>query len=199
LQNVGTKVANVLPENRFNQDEPPALRTEAYQNARNGEVLENEDGSPKLTWRVEGERGARGTTLVTPPDSHHPEDRHSRDAVNGLDLNSDKYKPAADKGKEDALSQNVSSSAFQAGTLDFNADSFARLDHIFKAFTSDNPDLNFKLAAQDLGNTQFGLDYKAEIKEVTQAYEQQQQIAQQQAQQQAMESAPRMSGPSLSL
>jgi hypothetical protein len=90
------------------------------------------------------------------------------------------------------------SQPFKAGSLDFNSDSFARLDHIFKAFTSDNPELNFKLAAQDLGNTQFGLDYKAEIKEVTQAHEQQQ-LAQLQAQHQAMESAPRMSGPSLSL
>jgi hypothetical protein len=197
LQNVGVKVSNVLPENRFKQDEPPALRTEAYQNARNGDVLVNEDGSPKLTWRVEGERGARGTTLVTPPDSRHPEDRHSRDAVNGLDLNSDKYQPAADKEKESSLSQSAPAQAFQAGTLDYYADSFAQIDHLYNALMSDNPDHNYELAVEDLKNSKFGVDFSIEIKELVLANEKyEQQLAQQQAQQITMDSGPRMSGPS---
>ena len=93
LQNLGINVSDVPPENTFSQDEPPALRTEVYRTAANGDILLNEDGSPQLAWRVEGERGSRGTTLVTAPDSHNPEDPHSRDAVNGNDLASDQYQP----------------------------------------------------------------------------------------------------------
>lgn len=85
----GTGLADVPASRRFDPNGTVEIYSEAYQTGRNGDVLVDENGNPKLVWRVDD--GPRRTTPTTlPPDTHDPTDPHSSDAVNGLDFDSDR-------------------------------------------------------------------------------------------------------------
>ena len=51
FQQRGIGIADVPPERRHDPQAPQLLYTEVWQTARNGDVLENEDGSYKAVWR----------------------------------------------------------------------------------------------------------------------------------------------------
>ena len=92
LKNQGTAIADVPPDMRFDPSKPVAIRSEAYQTAANGDVLLNEDGTPKLKWPVAGTPDKRETVPIpVTGDTHDPRDPHSARAVNGADHQSDTY------------------------------------------------------------------------------------------------------------
>jgi hypothetical protein len=53
FQQRGVRIADVAPENRHRPDLPQHVYTEAYQTARNGDVLTDEQGKKMLSWRVD--------------------------------------------------------------------------------------------------------------------------------------------------
>lgn len=53
FQQRGVRIADVAPENRHRPDLPQQVYTEAYQTARNGDVLTDEQGKKILSWRVD--------------------------------------------------------------------------------------------------------------------------------------------------
>ena len=125
LKNMGTAIADVAPENRFDATQPVPIRSEAYQTARNGDVLTHEDGSPVASWPIYRTPDIRETVPIKPvADTHDPRDPHSMDAVNGSDLESDHYAgtgfSVADLPIPDLVSHftgNQNPGAFGAGQL----------------------------------------------------------------------------------
>lgn len=61
FQRRGVPLADVPPEQRHNAHERAMIRTEAFQTARNGDVLTYEDGRPQLRWMVDDESKPRIT------------------------------------------------------------------------------------------------------------------------------------------
>jgi Uncharacterized alpha/beta hydrolase domain (DUF2235) len=53
FQQRGVRIADVAPENRHRPELPQKVYTEAYQTARNGDVLTDEQGKKMLSWRVD--------------------------------------------------------------------------------------------------------------------------------------------------
>lgn len=53
LQRRGVAIADVAPENRHRSDAPQKLYSEAYQTARNGDVLTDESGRKQWAWRID--------------------------------------------------------------------------------------------------------------------------------------------------
>jgi hypothetical protein len=61
FQRRGVPLADVPAEQRHNPNKPSMIRTENYQTARNGDVLEYEDGRKQLRWMVDDETQPRIT------------------------------------------------------------------------------------------------------------------------------------------
>jgi Uncharacterized alpha/beta hydrolase domain (DUF2235) len=61
FQRRGVPLADVPPEQRHNPHERAMIRTEAFQTARNGDVLTDEDGRRQLRWPVDDETRPRIT------------------------------------------------------------------------------------------------------------------------------------------
>lgn len=61
FQRRGVPLADVPPGQRYNPGERAMIRTENYQTARNGDVLEYEDGRKQLRWMVDDETQPRIT------------------------------------------------------------------------------------------------------------------------------------------
>ena len=72
FQNSGTAVAPIPDNLRFDPDQPVALYTEAYQTARNGDVMHDENGAPMMSWRLDDTNGSRRLIPV-----HYAEDSES--------------------------------------------------------------------------------------------------------------------------
>ncbi|MBL8387414.1 MAG: hypothetical protein JNK17_04305 [Hydrogenophaga sp.] len=53
LQRRGVAIADVAPENRHRSDAPQKLYSEAYQAARNGDVLTDKSGRKQGAWRID--------------------------------------------------------------------------------------------------------------------------------------------------
>ena len=68
LQQRGIAIADVPPERRHDPNAPQLLYTEVWQTARNGDVLENEDGSKNAVWRHDPPAAGRiGVKPQVPP------------------------------------------------------------------------------------------------------------------------------------
>lgn len=64
----GIAIADVPPERRHDPNAPQLLYTEVWQTARNGDVLENEDGSKNAVWRYDPPAAGRiGVKPQVPP------------------------------------------------------------------------------------------------------------------------------------
>lgn len=66
----GIGIAEVPPERRHDPEAPQRLYTEIWQTARNGDVLENEDGSYKTVWRHDDPASGRIGVLPRVPQGH---------------------------------------------------------------------------------------------------------------------------------
>ena len=64
FQRRGVPLADVPPEQRYDPGQRALIRTEAYQTARNGDVLPDADGKPQLRWPMDDETKPR--ILVKP-------------------------------------------------------------------------------------------------------------------------------------
>ncbi len=53
FQRRGVPLADVPPDQRYNPAQPPMLRTEAYQTARNGDVVPDAEGKPQPRWPLD--------------------------------------------------------------------------------------------------------------------------------------------------
>jgi hypothetical protein len=70
FQQRGVRVADVAPEHRHRPELPQQIYTEAYQTARNGDVLTDEQGRKLLSWRVDdaGKDRQRSQPLMSAED-----------------------------------------------------------------------------------------------------------------------------------
>ncbi|WP_374640406.1 hypothetical protein [Hydrogenophaga sp.] len=66
----GIAIADVPPERRHDPNAPQLLYTEVWQTARNGDVLENEDGSKNAVWRYDPPAAGRIGVKPQVPPSH---------------------------------------------------------------------------------------------------------------------------------
>jgi hypothetical protein len=82
FQNRGVAVADVPPEQRFDPTKEAKIYSEAYQTAANGDVLTNEDGSPRYAWKVDDP--AQGRQLDSP--QHPPAQTEEQLAANSAAL-----------------------------------------------------------------------------------------------------------------
>lgn len=64
LQQRGVAIADVAQDNRHRADAPQKIYSEAYQTARNGDVMTDEAGKKQLAWRVDDPE--KGRMLATP-------------------------------------------------------------------------------------------------------------------------------------
>ncbi len=68
FQQRGIPIADVPPERRHDPNAPQLLYTEVWQTARNGDLLENEDGSKNAVWRHDPPAAGRiGVKPQVPP------------------------------------------------------------------------------------------------------------------------------------
>lgn len=70
FQQRGIAIADVPPERRHDPNAPQLLYTEVWQTARNGDVLENEDGSKNAVWRYDPPAAGRIGVKPQVPPSH---------------------------------------------------------------------------------------------------------------------------------
>ena len=75
----GIGIAEVAPEHRHRPELPQPVYTEAYQTARNGDVLTDEEGRRHLAWRVDGPDLGRQRTQPRLRDHHKSLLRQSYD------------------------------------------------------------------------------------------------------------------------
>lgn len=87
FRNSGIELAPVPPQLRFDASRPVPVYTEAYQTARNGDVLSDiETGRPAMVWRVDEKKERIGVPVSAPPapeaagpalhDPRHPQSPH---------------------------------------------------------------------------------------------------------------------------